>query len=107
MPYNDPDTTDPMTLHGVELSVDEAGVAREMAECFVEEFIRLGHGSDSILQLFLAGEFAGPALAMRQLGREQIEAIIQEQFSRWGGRGLGVKVEQSPSGAVSLPVLDG
>lgn len=106
MPYDDPDATDPMTLHGVELPVEDASAAREMAECFVEEFIRLGHSSTAILELFLAGEFAGPAMALEQLGRDQIETIIGEQFMRWGGRGLGIKTELSPSGAVSLPIFD-
>lgn len=105
MPYDDPDPTDPMTLHGVELSVDEAGAVREMAECFVEEFIRLGHGPAAIMELFLAGEFAGPSLAMKQMGREEIESLIRDQFQRWGGRGFGVKVERTPEGAVSLPVF--
>ena len=106
MPYDDPDATDPLTLHGVELDVNEAGAAREMAECFVEEFIRLGHSSTAILELFLGGRFAGPALALRQLGRERIETIIDEQFQKWGGRGLGVKVERTPAGNTSLPILD-
>ncbi len=106
MPYNDPDATDPMTLHGVELSVDEAGAAREMAECFVEEFIRLGNSPGAILQLFINGEFAGPSMALQQLGRDQIEALIDEQFQRWGGRALGVRVDRIPGGSVSLPILN-
>ncbi|MBK8267261.1 MAG: hypothetical protein IPK83_02730 [Planctomycetes bacterium] len=106
MPYDDPDPTDPMTLHGVELSIDESGAVREMAECFIEEFIRLGHSPAAILDLFLVGGFAGPALALEQMGRVEIQTLIHEQFQRWGGRGLGVKVEQSPAGTVSLPVLN-
>lgn len=104
MPYNDPDQTDPMTLTGVEIVVDDPDVVHEMAVCFVEEFVRLGYGAAAIFKLFTSDEFAGPALAMRRLGPEVIRAMIGEQMAVWGPRASQVAVETTVVG-VSLPVL--
>src|SRR5262249_36968336 len=106
MPYDDPDPTDPMTLHGVELETDGPEAAREMAACFIEEYVRLGLGADAIFELFSDGRFAGPAMAMRQLGDEAIAGLIQAQFSRRGTRARALSIEQVPGGTVRLPVLD-
>lgn len=105
MPYHEPDETDPMTLHGVELEVEGLSAVREMARCFIEEFARLGHGADGIGRLFASGEFSGPALAVRELGVEEIELMIVEHFDRRGSRGARTHVEMSPVSGVSLPVL--
>jgi len=106
MPYDDPDPTDPMTLTGVEILVDSPDAARDMAECFVEEYVRLGLSPEAILELFDRGEFAGPTLAFRQLGRGAIETIIHEQFLLRGPRGLRVQVDRTPVGGLSLPVME-
>jgi hypothetical protein len=106
MPYNDPDATDPMTLTGVELDVEEAGAVAEMADCFIEEFVRLGYGPDAILEMFVSGAFAGPSLALRQLGRPDIESRIRmHAHLRGPGRGR-IPVDQLPGGTVSLPVIE-
>ncbi len=105
MPYNDPDETDPMTLHGVELETDDPATIREMALCFVEEYVRLGHGADSIFELFTAGDFAGPALALQHLGPEVIRTMIDEQIDLWGPRAGRLAVDATAAG-LSLPVLN-
>ncbi len=106
MPYDDPDATDPMTLTGVEMLVDDPGAVQDMAACFVEEYVRLGHSAESIAGLFESGEFAGPTMAIRQLGRETIREMIQLQFLLRGPRGMRLQIDQTPGGALSLPVLE-
>lgn len=105
MPYQDPDPTDPMTLTGVELTVDDPGVVREMAGCFIEEYVRLGHSAGAIAEMFESGQFAGPNLAVSQLGMGAIREMIQLELLRRGPRAARMQVDRAPGGAVSLPVL--
>ena len=104
MPYHEPDETDPMTLTGVELDVDDPETVRDMAACFIEEYIRLGHSAETMLDLFRSGEFAGPALAWRQLGAETIRDMIEDEVTLWGPRARRLAVDQTTAGW-SLPVL--
>lgn len=106
MPYGDPDATDPMTLTGVELLVDDDSAVRDMAASFIEEYVRLGHSTEAILALFECGEFAGPSMAFRQLGRDSIQGLIEELVLLRGPRGLRLPIEMTPAGALSLPVLE-
>lgn len=106
MPYDDPDPTDPMTLTGVELVVDDAGAVREMAVCFAEEYVRLGLSEAAIVELFAGGEFAGPKLAVSQLGLEAVREIVREQFVLRGPRAGRVSVDRLPGGAIGLPVME-
>ncbi|HKQ46582.1 MAG TPA: hypothetical protein VJZ71_00765 [Phycisphaerae bacterium] len=104
MPYNDPDETDPMTLNGVEIETDDPSTMREMALCFIEEYVRLGHSAETILELFTNGDFAGPTMALHHLGRGVIHSMIEEQFGLWGPRARRLAVDQTAAG-MSLPVL--
>lgn len=105
MPYQDPDSTDPMTLTGVELAVDDPVSVREMAECFIEEYVRLGHSAASIAEMFESGQFAGPTLAVTQLGMSVIREMIQIQLLLRGPRAARLQVDRAPGGTVNLPVL--
>ena len=106
MPYDDPDPTDPMTLTGVELLVDDPGAVRDMAECFIQEYVRLGLSAEAITELFEGGKFAGPTMAISELGRDTILEMIQEQLLLRGPRGVRMQIDQTPGGALSLPVLE-
>ena len=106
MPYDDPDMTDPMELHGVELAIDDPDSIREMAVCFVEEYVRLGVSPERIIEMFSQGEFAGPALAVSRLGIESIQSIIDQQIQIRGRRRPQTMVDRLPSGLVSLPVFE-
>lgn len=106
MPFDDPDATDPMTLTGVELEVDEPDTVRDMATCFIEEYVRLGLGTEAITDLFNCGEFAGPSLAFRQLGSQAIREMIDLEIRLRGPRGVRLQIDQTPGGALSLPVLE-
>lgn len=106
MPYGDPDPTDPMTLHGVEFPTDDAEAMRDMASCYIEEYFRLGLSPQAVASMFERGEFAGPTMALRQLGRETVSQMIAEQAVLRGPRGGRVQVDQQSQGTLSLPVLE-
>ena len=63
MPYDDPDPTDPMTLHGVAVETEDDGPMIDMAACFVEEYLRSGFDADRVLGVFKTQGYAGPFLA--------------------------------------------
>src|SRR5262245_58418213 len=105
MPYNDPDATDPMTLHGVGVETNDPEAVREMAVCFIEEFVRLGLSAEQVFELFTQGSFAGPSLALRELGPGAISTLIQDEFRRRGPRAGRVAADRT-TGGLSLPVLD-
>ncbi|MCG3128170.1 MAG: hypothetical protein CHACPFDD_03046 [Phycisphaerae bacterium] len=110
MPYQEPDATDPMTLEGVELDAGSAAEARranvEMAECFIDEFMRLGFSTDRIWRLFATAGYAGPHRALQALGEQHIRALIEASTRRWGPRGPHATPDFEPGGRLRLPVLD-
>ena len=106
MPYEDPDATDPMTLHGVSCETDSDQAHHEMAACFIEEYLRLGFTSEQILKMFQTKGYAGPYLAYEILGQETIASVIDEHAQRWGPRLQERTIDRSTDGDVALPVLD-
>lgn len=106
MPYDDPDPTDPLTLHGVGVETDDDEAMRDMACCFIEEYARLGFDVDRIRQIFLGDEFAGPALARRVLGDSVIRAMIDEEVAKWGPKAPGRLETTMQPGGLGLPVLE-
>ena len=106
MPYDDPDATDPMTLHGVVLETNSDAAMRDMADCFVEEYLRSGFDPDRILKMFRTEGYAGPFLAYQTLGEDAIRRIIDELIPLWGGRKAKTPQSSSAAGQISLPVLE-
>ncbi len=72
------DTDDPMELVGVRLPVADDQAMRDMAECFVEEFVRLGHTEDELMRIFQDPFYAGVHQAYRVLGEAHIGELIAE-----------------------------
>ncbi len=105
MPYDEPDATDPMTLHGVVCETADDSAVREMAECFIEEYLRLGFDAERLLALFRNRGFAGARLALEALGEERIRAMISEQAGWRRARPRGCEVERDEDGSLGLPVL--
>ena len=112
MPYQDPDPVDPMTLQGIVVETDAPGAQREMAACFVEEYLRLGFDRGRLLKLFKTPGYIGPYIAHGALGEEAILGLIDEHMRRWGpGRRLAPPNDsddrhgRQPNGDLSLPVL--
>lgn len=86
MPYDDPDPTDPMTLHGNAVETDNPDVQRDMAESFALEYLRMGYGRDRVLSMFRMPSYIGPYMAYEELGEAAIVEIIDGLASLWGGR---------------------
>ena len=86
MPHNDPDPTDPMALHGVAVQTDDPSVMREMAQCFIEEYLRMGYARDRVLSMFAILRYPGPYMARQALGDNAIAALVDDVASRWGSR---------------------
>ncbi|HEY3244170.1 MAG TPA: hypothetical protein VGM03_12560 [Phycisphaerae bacterium] len=107
MPYDDPDPVDPMVLNAMAFDVEDEAAIREMAECFIEEYFRLGFEPERILHMFRVRGYAGPNLAYYTLGEPVIRTMINELAPLWAGRSAMTQYETSPAGDVCLPVLDG
>ena len=105
MPHDDPDPTDPMTLHGVMIETDSASANREMAMCFIEEFLRMGFDGERLMKLFAKPEYAGPFMAYQELGEDRIRQLIDEQVQLRGPQ-LPRTHEPRTSGGISLPILN-
>ena len=106
MPYDDPDATDPMTLHGVIIETENNDAMRDMAKCFVEEYVRSGFDEERIMKMFLTEGYAGPFLAYQTLGEDAIHQIIKDVVSLWGGRHVQAQATLEPNGQISLVVLN-
>ena len=104
MPYDDPDATDPLTLHGVVVETETDDAMRDMAECFVEEYIRGGFDADRILRMFHTQGYAGPFMAYQALGQDVVRRIIEEKLSLWGDRLPGAPRVPDNDRRISLPV---
>ena len=76
MPMRETDPQDPMELVGVQLPVADRGALEAMAECFAEEFIRLGHSEEEVFVLFENPFYAGPHRAFCGLGEARIRELI-------------------------------
>ncbi len=85
MPKDEFDFDDPMELSGVGL-VTREDTTRDMAECFVEEFMRLGYAPIQILALFRNTHYLGPNMVLQKHGEPFVREIISETFARWGRR---------------------
>ena len=107
MPYADPDPTDPMTLHGVVVETADDSAMLEMAECFIDEYARLGFDANRILHMFRTKGYAGPYMATEILGEEAIHDLVDLVLARWGGRRDGATVRPREERELSLTVLNG
>ncbi len=105
MPYEDPDPTDPMTLNGVVFETNSDHAMREMAACFIDEYLRLGFGCERIMKLFQTRSYAGPHMAYRSLGEDAIQKLIDEAAQCWGPRLDRRPVDRDHEGNVRLTVL--
>lgn len=106
MPYDDPDPTDPMTLHGFAFETEDGTAMRDMAACFVEEYARLGFAPGRIMRMFRTRTYAGPFLAYQTLGDAEIRALVEANCSIRRPRTDGGSPVRETGRRVSLPVLD-
>ena len=106
MPYEDPDPTDPMTLHGVAVETDDDQAMRDMAACFVEEYARLGFDSERIMAVFKTKGYAGPHMALEAMGETAIGKLIADTMELRRPRPSVGAMEVLPGTDIRLPVLD-
>jgi hypothetical protein len=83
MPKDEFDFDDPMELNGVGL-VCEEDTTEAMAECFIEEFMRLGYNHKQLLALFRNPHYIGMNLVVQNRGEPFVREKISEVFARWG-----------------------
>lgn len=77
MPYLEAGPDDPMEIVGVGIpTVDDTSML-EMAECFVEELLRLGHSPERVLEIFKNPYYASAHRSYRILGEQGIREIIE------------------------------
>ncbi len=99
MPKDEFDFEDPFELNGVGLMTNE-DTTDVMCECFIEEFMRLGHNHVQLLALFRNPHFIGMNMVLEKRGEEFVKNKITEILSRWGR-----KVEWPP--VTTIPLSEG
>lgn len=83
MPKDEFDFDDPMELTGVALFTEE-DTTDAMCECFVEEFMMLGHDHLRIFALFRHPHYIGMNMVLQNRGEQWVRDRIGEIFAQWG-----------------------
>jgi hypothetical protein len=98
MPKDEFDFDDPLELQGVGLFTSE-DTTEVMAECFIEEFLRMGFDHHQILNLFKNPYYIGMNMVLQNRGEEFVRNFIQDTFEKWGNKISWAPVEnhESPS----------
>lgn len=99
MPKDEFDFEDPFELNGMAFMTQE-DTTNDMAETFIEEFMRMGYGHKQILALFRNPHYLGPNMALEKRGEPFIRDLIADVFARWG------KQVEWPVAAGVLPALE-
>jgi hypothetical protein len=99
MPKDEFDFEDPFELNGMAFMTHE-DTTDPMAECFIEEFMRMGYNHKQLLALFRNPHYLSPNMAYQKRGEPFIRELITEVFARWGRRVKwnSVLTEQLPTG---------
>ena len=79
----EPEPDDPLELTGVMLAVPDETSLKEMAVCFVEEFLRDGWSDEQLRAMFHNPCYRGPYLVWRQKGDAYVDAVIQDVRQLW------------------------
>jgi len=82
MPYYEFDADDPMELTGMVLP-GEPGQLEAMAECFVEEYVRMGWDERRLMTLFVNPTFLATHRIYRQKGEEPVRELIRRISAKW------------------------
>lgn len=83
MPKDEFDFDDPMELSGMGIMTNEDN-SEIMAECFIEEYMRMGYSHLQILALFKNPFYIGPNMVLEKKNLEFVKKLIVETFSKWG-----------------------
>jgi hypothetical protein len=83
MPKDEFDFEDPFELNGMAFLTPE-DTTNDMAETFIEEFMRMGYNHEQLLALFRNPHYLGPNMALEKRGEPFIRDLITDVFARWG-----------------------
>ena len=83
MPKDEFDFEDPFELNGMAFMTHE-DTTNDMAETFIEEFLRMGYNHQQLLALFRNPHYIGPNMAFEKRGEPFIRNLIADVFARWG-----------------------
>ena len=82
MPQEEFVAEDPMGLVGMVLP-GEPGQLEAMAECFVEEYVRLGWDERRLMTLFKSRMFLATHRVYQQKGEAYVRDLIQRTYAKW------------------------
>ncbi len=82
MPKVEFDSEDPMELVGMVLP-GEAGQMEQMAECIIEEYVRMGWDERRLMTLFVQPMFLGTHRIYRQKGERYVQNLIRNTCARY------------------------
>ncbi|MFU8771168.1 MAG: hypothetical protein ACNA8H_01975 [Anaerolineales bacterium] len=82
MPKDEFFVEDPMELVGMVMPGNEDDLEM-MAECIVDEYIRLGWGEERLMNLFTNPMFLGTHRIYRYKGEDYVRDLIQRTKQRW------------------------
>ncbi|MBI4671062.1 MAG: hypothetical protein HY741_05275 [Chloroflexi bacterium] len=74
---------DPLELVGMVLP-GEPGELEAMAECFIEEYVRLGWDEMRLMTIFRSPMFLATHRIYRQKGEAWVRELIREMLNKWG-----------------------
>jgi len=83
MPYDEFDAEDPMALVGMVLP-GVPGQLEAMAECFVEEYVRMGWDEPRLMTLFVNPLFMATHRIYCQKGEDYVRELIRKMSGTWG-----------------------
>ncbi|MFQ5613057.1 MAG: hypothetical protein ACE5H9_13090 [Anaerolineae bacterium] len=82
MPHDEFVAEDPMELVGIVLP-GEAGQLEAMAECIIEEYVRLGWNEQRLMTLFVNPMFLATHRIYRLKGEAYVRQLIRKTCARW------------------------
>ena len=85
MPKDEFEDDDPMELTGMVLP-GEPGQLEAMAECFVEEYVRMGWDEPRLMTLFTNPLFMATHRIYRQKGEAYVRELIRKTSAKWSVR---------------------
>lgn len=98
MPQEEFVPEDPMGLIGMVMP-GEPGQLEAMAECFIEEYVRLGWSETRLMTLFVNPMFLATHRVYRMKGEDYVRDLIRQTCAKWGAAVSPVEATQS------LPVI--
>ncbi len=94
MPKDEFDRQDPMELVGIVLP-GEPGQLEAMAECIIEEYVRMGWSEKRLMTIFCSPMFLATYRIYREKGETYVRELIRRTCAKW------VNLSQGDAPAIS------